>query len=242
MTILKTAVRVHKWLALIIGLQVFIWLLGGLVMSALPIERVRGEHKIASHPPIAISSADIIPLSDAISAAELSSVHQAHLTTLVGRPVWRIRSGAQTVLISATDAEILSPVSEALAREIADYDFLPEVEIEAITLLTNPPSEYGGPAPVWQIIFADDGDTRLYVDPNTGQVRARRSSTWRLFDFFWKLHVMDYDDGEDFNHLLLIGAAFLGVIVSIAGLIILFLRMRRSYGVWRTQKKRSSEM
>ena len=31
----------HKWLALIIGVQVFIWLFGGFAMSALPIEQVR---------------------------------------------------------------------------------------------------------------------------------------------------------------------------------------------------------
>ena len=63
MMILRNAVRLHKWLALLIGLQVFLWLLGGLVMSALPIERVRGEHKIAEHPPLAIAPVSVLPLA-----------------------------------------------------------------------------------------------------------------------------------------------------------------------------------
>ena len=128
-------------------------------------------------------------------------------------------------------------MDETLARAIAEHDFAPDAQIESAQLLADPPSEYGPGGPVWQIVFADEGETRLYIDPDSGVVRGRRSDTWRLFDFFWKLHVMDYDDGADFNHPLLIGAAFLGVLVSMAGLVILFFRMRRSVTVWRQQRR-----
>ena len=41
LTLRRRAHRAHRWLGLIVGLQVFVWLAGGLVMTALPIERVR---------------------------------------------------------------------------------------------------------------------------------------------------------------------------------------------------------
>lgn len=235
--ILRNAVRLHKWLALLIGLQVFLWLLGGLVMSALPIERVRGEHKIAEYPPLAIAPASVLPLVQAARSAGFETLDNATLTTITSDPVWRLESAGQIVVISAQTGDILTPVDETLARAIAEHDFAPDAQIESAQLLADPPSEYGPGGPVWQIVFADEGETRLYIDPDSGVVRGRRSDTWRLFDFFWKLHVMDYDDGADFNHPLLIGAAFLGVLVSMAGLVILFFRMRRSVTVWRQQRR-----
>jgi uncharacterized iron-regulated membrane protein len=227
MTVLRWAVRAHKWLALLIGLQVFLWLLGGLVMSALPIEKVRGETKIASHPAPAMDVAELITLERALAVAGLRSLDVAVLTTLIGEPVWRLRSGESTIVVSAIDARRMTPVDGAFAWAIADHDFAPDVPVRSVMLLEDPPSEYGPGGPVWQVRFDDAGDTRLYVDPESGEVRARRSSTWRVFDFFWRLHVMDYDDGEDFNHPLLIGAALLGVLVAVAGLVILSFRIRR---------------
>jgi uncharacterized iron-regulated membrane protein len=239
MSPLKWAVRLHKWLALVIGLQIFLWLLGGLVMSALPIERVRGEYKIANHEPVVITPQTVITLKQAARSAGLNTVDEAALSTLSGAPVWRLRSGEQTVLVAAKDGERLSPVNEALARRIAVHDFAPDAPVASVRLLADPPSEYGPGGPVWQVRFTDKGDTRLYIDPDSGIVRARRSSTWRLFDLAWRLHVMDYDDGADFNHPLLVGAAFVAVLMAIAGLVILFYRMGRFLRAKRRRRKRS---
>lgn len=47
MVIQRWAVRVHKWLALIVGVQIILWIAGGVVMSVLPLAEVRGEHNMA---------------------------------------------------------------------------------------------------------------------------------------------------------------------------------------------------
>ena len=229
MIALKWAVRIHKWLALVIGLQVFLWLLGGFVMSLLPIEKVRSEHKIAEHPPLAAAPGKLLSLEQAAAAAGWRTVDEATLTGLAGEPVWRLKDGEATALVAAGTGALLSPISEERALKIADHDFAPEVGLKSVRFLTDPPSEYGPGLPAWQVVFDDRGETRLYIDPQSGVVRARRSSMWRVFDFFWRLHVMDYDDGADFNHPLLIISAALGVMVAIAGLIILFFRMRRRF-------------
>lgn len=41
------ASKVHKWLSLIIGVQLLLWFASGALMSFLPIEKVRGEQIIA---------------------------------------------------------------------------------------------------------------------------------------------------------------------------------------------------
>lgn len=42
--IFKTARKLHKWLGYFLVIQIFAWLLGGLFMSAMPLEKVHGKH------------------------------------------------------------------------------------------------------------------------------------------------------------------------------------------------------
>lgn len=240
MVVLRWSVRVHKWVALIVGLQIMLWIAGGLVMSVIPIEQVRGEHKIAPQPKESVSPTDIISLQNAAQAAQIDQVAEASTGLVLGEPVWRLSSpqGASFTIDAKTGA-ILSPVSETLATQIAQADYSGDEPLSRMTWLTDPPSEYSGSGPVWQAIFTDSDQTTLYIDPARAEVRARRSSTWRFYDFFWKLHIMDYDDGADFNHPLLITAAGAAAFVAISGLLLLFIKMRRSYFAWSRRRKSS---
>lgn len=236
MQILRWTVRIHKWIALLVGVQVLLWIAGGLVMSAIPIEIVRGEHKIAAAPPTAVDPHDLIPLETAARSAGAAQISGAALDQVLGKPVWRIETDAGTYTVDARSGEALSPVTEALAREIAIADYSGTGQIARIEMLAAPPAEYGGPGPVWQVVFSDAGETTLYIDPASAAVRARRSSTWRFYDFFWRLHVMDYDDGADFNHPLLVTAAGAGLFVALSGLVLLVFRLRRTFAQARARQ------
>ena len=74
--------------------------------------------------------------------------------------------------------------------------------------------------------------TRLYVSVERGVVTARRNDRWRWFDLFWMLHVMDYEDRDDFNTWWLQVAAALGVITILSGFTLAALtspRLRRLF-------------
>ena len=241
MAVLRWAVRIHKWVALIVGLQIVLWVAGGVVMSVIPIEQVRGEHKIATQTAKSVSPADIITLQNAAQAAQINQVAEASTGTVLGEPVWHLKSpDGISFTVDARTGAVLSPASELLATQIAQADYSGSATLSDVTLLTDPPSEYGRPGPVWQVVFADRDNTTLYVDPGRAEVRARRSSTWRFYDFFWKLHIMDYDDGDDFNHPLLITAAGAAMFVALSGFILLIIKMRRSLLAWSRQRKSSS--
>jgi hypothetical protein len=64
------------------------------------------------------------------------------------------------------------------------------------------------------------------VSAQNGQVVARRTDIWRLYDFFWMLHIMDYRGRVDFNHPLLIGASALALVLAATGCWLLFYRIR----------------
>ena len=100
---------------------------------------------------------------------------------------------------------------------MAEQDFVGEGEIIALDLLENPPAEYRGALPVWRAQFDDRDATRLYVSPNSGEVVSRRNRVWRIYDFFWMLHIMDYEERENFNNPLLRAFAIASLLFVLTG-------------------------
>ena len=228
MPLSRRAARLHRWLAALIGLQLLAWLVGGLVMSALPIERVRGEHKVAERA-VAFDPARLAPFEAAAAAAGAERVASGRLIDVAGRPAWQVTS-AEGVLVTV-DARTLariSPLGEAGALAVALADYAGPGRPADAVLLSEPPAEYGRPGPVWRVVFDDADRTALYVDPTRAEVTARRSRTWRVFDWAWRFHVMDWNDGEDFNHPLLVTAAGVSVAFALSGFVLLVARGRRA--------------
>lgn len=228
MALLRWTVRIHKWLALIVGIQIILWVAGGFGMSLLPIEKVRGEHNMAAVEPAALPVDGLITPQAAARSAGIEAVQSVTLNAWMDRAVYRITPLAGAiVMVDATEGAVLSPIDEATARAVALADHIGEPEVLSAELLIEPPREYGRPGPVWQIVLDDGEGTRSYVSPATGEVVTRRNDRWRLFDFLWMLHIMDYDEREDFNHPLLISAGALALMTVLAGLVLLVLRLQR---------------
>ena len=82
-------------------------------------------------------------------------------------------------------------------------------------------TEYRGALPAWRVDFEDGEGRSLYVAADTGAVTARRSTLWRVYDFLWGLHIMDWRGHEDFNTWLLIVATALALVMSVAGIVML---------------------
>jgi len=239
MIFLRWIVRIHKWVALIVGLQIVLWISGGVVMSVIPIEVVRGEHKVAARTIAPFSVDDLLSLGAVSETIGVSAIKSATLGEILGNPVWRIETIKEEIYsVDATSGEVLSPVSEGLAQQIAEMDYAGAGGFKSIELLNKPPTEYNRPGPVWRAQFDDRDKTTLYIDPSKGEVISRRSQTWRFYDFFWKLHIMDYNDGAHFNHPLLITAAGAAIFVALSGFILLIIKMRRSLIVWLSSRKR----
>ena len=89
--------------------------------------------------------------------------------------------------------------------------------------------ELGDRKNVWRARFDDGLGTRLYFDGRSGEMLAARNEAWVIYDFFWRLHVMDYSEGEDFNNSLLRGAAVAAAALVITGLVLMVLALRRHW-------------
>lgn len=216
----------HKWIGLIIGIQIVLWISGGVVMSWFPIEDVRGEHNIAEQAPVPIrAGASYLSASDAVARAGFTEASQVTARQWLDRIVYEVQ-GDRFALVDAMTGEVLSPLDEDRARAVAMADFSGDAPITSAALLSETNVEYRGPVPVWRFDFGDADETHLYVSPERGRIVARRNATWRLYDFFWMLHIMDYENRENFNNPLVVSAAITAFIMVLMGVGLLFYRLR----------------
>lgn len=234
--------KIHKWIGLLIGIQVVLWVAGGLVMSWFPLNEVRGEHNIAEPEPVRLSAGDmLVPIGVILAKLDGASAEHVELRHFLAAPVYQVTLGEdEWRLYDARTAELLSPLSEDIARRVALADFKGDAGVISARLLDQTNDEYRGDLPVWQMLLDDDEDTHLYVSPQTGAVVARRNAVWRFYDFFWMLHIMDYKDRTNFNHPLIVWTSVIALLLSVSGIFLLFYRFSKRDFRWLPGRRRKT--
>jgi hypothetical protein len=130
-----------------------------------------------------------------------------------------LSSGDTVHLTDAVTGKLLSPLDADTAGEVARRDYAGPGTVARVILQEEPLLEIRGrDLPQWRVEFDDSRNTTVYVSPQTGKVTGRRNKIWRVYDFFWMLHIMDYSERDDFNHPLLIGSAAVAWILATTGI------------------------
>lgn len=235
----RIAGKVHKWLALLMAVQILFWFASGLFFAVAPIETVRSEHRIAEQParpiPYDAAAAGLARLAErGVAAGE-----RIEIRSLLDRPVLLVAPREGRPRLYRLDGEPLSPIPARLAAAIAERDHDGPERAVRVSRVAEHSTEYRGALPAWRVDFDDGANRALYVAADTGAVAARRSDLWRTFDFLWSLHIMDFENHEDFNTPLLIAATALGLVVILTGFVMFpsrlgltaWLRRRRNGGL-----------
>ncbi|HYF23440.1 MAG TPA: PepSY domain-containing protein [Caulobacteraceae bacterium] len=230
----RWATRLHKWLALVVGVQILFWVLGGLVMTALPIERVRSEHRLAESEARPLPLDRLTPPAVAAASAGLKPAKATLKSTPRGF-VWAFEDAAgNTVDVDALTGRRLERMGEAEARAVAANLYAGPGEPVRAVWFEQAPEETKKTGPLWRIDFDDGEKTSFYLSPATGEIAGRRSQVWRFYDFFWRLHILDFKAGENFNHPTLVLLTFVALVVTVTGFVLLWVRLVRD---WRNRAK-----
>ena len=233
--IIQTA---HRWLGLILAVQVLLWMASGLIMSWFELGLVRGEKNA-----ITVFAPELELRSYANPGgviAQSPGATSVRLRSFLERPVYEVAGEDGAAMYDAATGAKLSPISEDTARRVARRDFIGDGKIVRMDLLTSPPREYGRAGPVWRATFDDGLKTHLYISPDTGDVIARRNKVWRLYDFFWMLHIMDYDERKNFNNPLLRIAAATGFLFALTGFYLVVVDFTRGRFLPNGRRRRDS--
>ena len=230
--------KVHKWLALLMAIQILFWFVSGLFFAVFPIERVRSEHLVAEAAPVSISMNDAAAGMQRIAQSGARPGEKIELRAMMGRPVALVTGGApRPRLYDLGTGRQLSPIPAPLAAAIAERDHIGDTRASSVQLVTDASPEYRGALPAWRVDFEGENAVSFYVASDTGAVSARRSTLWRVYDFLWSLHIMDFRNHEDFNTPLLIVATALALVMVVTGIILFPSRL--GYNAWKRRRRRA---
>ncbi len=214
----KYARRWHRRFGIFIGIQFLMWTLGGAYFAWFHIDNVRGQYEVNKKQPVTVSFEHLLPVQSLLPRVGLDRIKEIRIKSWMGKPVVQfIQDGDRLEMFDATSGDKLSPISEQTAVRIARADFAPQAEISSVSLVEQKGGEYKGPIPAYRVEFDNAKSTHLYVHANSGRITARRNTIWRVFDFLWMLHIVDFENREDFNNWLLRILSLLGLITIGSG-------------------------
>ena len=219
----------HKWIGLIIGLQFVLWTVSGAMMALLPMEEVAGGPR-RDPPPVKSLTSDNWNLVQA--TLPKTPVTALSMRPLLNRQIYEVGVPDGVKLFDAATGRPIE-VDAHLVRQLAAAAHpgnAAVTRVQALDELTLAVREHE--LPIWRVDFADENNSSYYVSGSTGEVLERRNDIWRVWDFFWMLHNMDYVTRTSFNHPMIIMVGFAAVWLAITGL---YLLVRTG---WRSDFKR----
>lgn len=224
----------HRRLAWLVGIQLLLWSISGAYMVWLELDYIRG----ASHTNAKGQQQLLLeqaPEKIASSAQVLAQYTDITALTLRRLPteqwVYQVDRLNTTLLLDAFSLEplVLQPADiAALANDYRTSESGID-EAPAVRLLTEQlPHEVSfAELPLWQVTYADLLNTTLYIDAASGALISTRHDFWRLFDFMWMLHIMDYDERADISTWWAQVFMLLSLVFILTGVSLLLLQLRR---------------
>ncbi|MFB2735645.1 PepSY domain-containing protein [Shewanella mangrovisoli] len=210
----------HKWLGLIVGLQLLIWVVTGLAFNLiddrfLDANPYRTTHKTAS-PATALA-----PTENLLQQYQAEGIIELKLTSVLERAVYALTTTQRTRWFWADSLKPLSLTNTEILA-IAKQSYSGSGELSAPQILTHE-TPFDASGPVAMLTAADEVGTRIYIDTASGAVLAHQNRQSDLKDLLFMLHFMDYapDNGIGFNHLLVQVVSIASLLLGLSGIYIL---------------------
>ena len=217
--------KTHKWLGLFIGVQVVIWSLSGLYMTIVHIDTIHGDHLVQAAPERSVAASS---LADPVSLAVANNAQSIRLAWFDGKPIYIASSPSSEIALDARSGNRIPALDEAAIRKLATSYYTGREPIASAKLITDIPGEIRGrKPPLWRVEFDHWNKPTLYLSPASGELLTRRHELWRIFDFVWMLHIMDYDERENVNNTLLRVFTWGAVLMASSGIWLLFYSFHR---------------
>lgn len=222
----------HRWLSLIIVLQVLIWVATGLYFNLVD----SAWYNTTSYQKQTVTESqcdsNIIPVSElTLSAAatkiELRDSNQGCHYLVHYNRVFHHYQAMQVQIFDAHTGQALPALTKDAAVVMANDSYTGPGSMIAINLLPPGTSSNGKQQnPVWRADFNDEQQTRVYLHSVTREVIRHETQNARFHQWMFRLHFMDYVNSGDFSHPLIISFALMTLLSFISGIIWLVRKIR----------------
>lgn len=221
----------HRWLAVIVGIQLIIWIVTGLYFNLISdawfspnVYKVQPQQPRCS---TTVASLGELNLAKPATYIDIKSnaigcyylVHYQRVFQqyqAMDAETFDLNSGAVLAALTAKQAEILAVSSYSGPGNVLDVVRLP----------AGGSSNGKQQNPVWRVDFSDDKNTSVYIHDVIRQVIRHENDNYRFHKFMLTLHFMDYFNSGSFSHWLLKLFAGMALLLALTGVYWLILRIR----------------
>ncbi|QIR15905.1 PepSY domain-containing protein [Shewanella aestuarii] len=237
--------KLHKWASVLVGLQLFLWVASGLYFNLMDHTKAAGHTYFHhEHGPVVI---DYIKLVEPKAVLENNPPSVSiSVISLLNKPYYLLTHQQGLYRHFKNDYSLVDGVSGErvqidmdFASQLAQASYAGEAPIASVQLLVPPLDDFPKQQNVtWQVNFADDIATSVYVEAGSGRIVGHSDQHKRLADIFFMLHFMDYTNQGSFNNIQIMLLAFIGLWLSASGSIwTVDMLLRRKYRLKLTAKK-----
>ncbi|GHA72995.1 PepSY domain-containing protein [Pontibacter akesuensis] len=225
----------HRYLGLFTGMQFIFWTLGGLYFSWSDIDEIHGDYQKKAPANFSAAMPLASPAAVLAQLPQADSVKSIKLVEVLGEPLYQVvyyrHKMAHTQLAEADSGQLRMPLTEQEAIKMALDRFAEPVQVAQVELLTEGKvgrhHEYReSPLPAYAVTMQHPTNTTVYVAAERGEVISFRNNKWRLFDFLWMLHTMDYEGRDNFGNVLLRLFSVVGLVTVLSGFALYFVSFR----------------
>jgi len=218
--------KIHKWLSLLVGLQLLIWIGSGLFFNLMDHDKSSGnQYRQRIDNDVKIDATRL--LEPKVILNNVSGVISIKQQVVLNQPVYLLTHKKslyrhfvnQYSLLDAYTGELIV-IDQTKANAIALSSYSGFAQIRSTVKLLPPIDDISREKNmVWQINFADDLNTSIYVNAESGRLVAHSNDDKRFADFFFMLHFMDYAGEGSFNNIQIIIFAIFTLFLALTGFI-----------------------
>jgi uncharacterized iron-regulated membrane protein len=230
--------RIHRYLGVLLGIQFLFWTIGGLYFSWSNMDEIHGDFQKKGAPQYRADLAFVSPsiaLQNLKTKVEIDSILNIALIDILGKPTYRIEflHGGHHKMFQLADAQtgaLRGPLSILEATALAKQQYNGEPTVKSIEEIkdVNGHHEYReNPLPAVAVSFEHPTATTVYVATELGIVTKYRNDKWRIFDFLWMLHTMDYQSRDNIGNWLLRAFSVFGLFTICSGFTLFFVSSKR---------------
>ncbi|MBT8187559.1 MAG: PepSY domain-containing protein [Croceitalea sp.] len=209
----------HRYLGVFLGIQFLMWTVSGLYFSWTNIDEIHGDDfKNLDYKSDSFSdliSPSKLDVSDGVKTIELRDIGNAPYYWINNKQLYHAIDGKPKHSITKDEALYI-------ARNYMRSDLMVK-SIEQINE-TGKHHEYREKLlPAYVISYQTDEALKAYVSIRDGKFQTVRHRDWRIFDFLWMTHTMDYESRDNFNTTVLRAFSLLGLITVLSGFLLWYI-------------------
>ena len=207
----------HKYLSLLISIQLLLWTISGIYFAFNKIELIRGEQYLLNED---VSKLDLTNIKGNFNTKNINILKR------LDQWILKVEGESQVYYRTLNGQELIELNEEEAMETVRQKTSLAPLMAIKINSESRGSEFRGRKLPLYKVLTESKDNINVYVEAMSGEIAAIRSDSWRTWDFMWGAHIIDYRDRDNIDNFFLKFFSILALLSAISGIVLFFKTFR----------------